>query len=461
VVAVYHIMLEALKRVARPVYNSRWVEPYHGVPTNLYHSKRADLDHDSAGYTVPTRREPPRHVLVIVVDALRPDASLDVGLDATTAVTPATWTFPAVTSLLRGEYPHEHGAVAHTHPDDEEFAMPEQVSATGTLPEVLEAAGYDTYAGCSFFMPFLALRGWFQRHRGFSDEPAETVVRHYWEWRAGRNRTFGYLHLGDLHAPMDPPAPYVRGREVDTSLPNLGRMTEYTDDFDETDPACRRYREHKLRLYRATLDYLEDVLGSLFDACGDDTLIVLTGDHGEAFWEHPGLDRQFTDSRPNYCLGHGGTPFDAVARVPLALGGVNASPGPGWPSLIDVPSTITRAVVGERGTAGEEADERVPGFGGVALQDGVPADRAAICEATRYGVERKAVYRGDAKLIRSQADDVTLTARVSQSGETFCELPEHLAESLTAELPDYWEVFDNRVDVGEAVEKRLKSLGYT
>jgi arylsulfatase A-like enzyme len=238
-------------------------------------------------------------------------------------------------------------------------------------------------------------------------------------------------------------------------------MAEYTDNFDESDPACRRYRKHKRRLYRATLDYLEDVLGSLFDACGDDTMIVLTGDHGEALWEHHDLDRRFSDSRPNYCLGHGGTPFDALARVPLAVGGADVSPAPGWPSLIDLPATVTHAVVGECGAADLSESDRLPDFGGFAWQNGIPADRAAVCEATRYGVERKAVYRGDAKLIRSEADDVTLRARVSEEGETFCNLPENLAASLAAELPDSWESFERRVAVGEGVEKRLKSLGYT
>lgn len=56
---------------------------------------------------------------------------------------------------------------------------------------------------------------------------------------------------------------------------------------------------------------------------------------------------------------------------------------------------------------------------------------------------------------------MTLTARVSERGETFCELPEHFAGALTAELFDYSEAFDNWINVGVAFEERLRSLGNT
>lgn len=452
-------MLGVLKRAVEPIYQSKWLEPYHGVPTNLYYSKRADFDHDRVARTLEPRPDAPSHVLVVLVDALRPDFPPDIGLDVTTAVTTSTWTMPAVTSAFTGKYPHEHETIAHRYLDDEEFPIPEQAPAAGTLPTVLEAAGYDTYAGCSFFMPFLAVHGWFQSHRVYRDESAETVVGNYRQWRAGKDRTFGYLHLGDLHAPIETPDQYLRERDVDTSIPNLGTETEYTAEYDESDPAFRRYREHRFRLYRAALDYVEDVLAPLVEDCADDTLLVVTGDHGEAYWEHPDVDLQFSDSGPNNCLGHGSTPFDTVARVPLAVSGADVSLGEGWPSLVDVPATVARATVGReavRRATGGESD-----FGGYAWQDGIPADRAAICEAPRYGVERKAVYRGDQKVIRSEVDDVTLTARVSESGETFCSLPDEVTRSLLAELPDRWDVFERRADVGDAVEDRLSALGYT
>jgi arylsulfatase A-like enzyme len=80
---------------------------------------------------------------------------------------------------------------------------------------------------------------------------------------------------------------------------------------------------------------MDDGLGRLFDAIDraglrDDTLVVITSDHGEEFLEHGGVL-------------HGGTQFDEVLRVPLILR------GPGIPadtrlaepvSVVDVLPTV-------------------------------------------------------------------------------------------------------------------------
>ncbi|WP_128904876.1 hypothetical protein [Halorubrum amylolyticum] len=68
---------------------------------------------------------------------------------------------------------------------------------------------------------------------------------------------------------------------MDIDLPKLGYIHRYRTDFDGDDPDHRRYREHKLRLHRAGLDYVSDQVWSLLDEILDDTLVIVTGDHGE------------------------------------------------------------------------------------------------------------------------------------------------------------------------------------
>lgn len=428
-----------------------------------YQSWRADRAHArNTRFRAPTSAETrsataPEHVLVVVVDALRPDHVPNLPLRFNTTVTPGAWTFPAVTSLHTGLYPHEHGAVAHSQESDE-HVLPEQTDATPTLPETLEQAGYDTYSGCSFIVPFLALRGWYNTHRLYRNGRAVRIVGDYLRWRsrAERDRTFAYLHLSDLHIPIEPPTEYVERREVDTSLPRLAGPPLYLDDYDDSEDS-RYYREHRLRLYRAALDYTEDVLDSLLERVAADTLVCVTGDHGESMWEHYEVDRRITDPRESYGYGHGGTPFDMTARVPVALqrsGGEALLPRGGWPSLRDLLVTI----------ANEVLDNTLTSFPGREWQTEIPADRAVLCEGTSHGVERKAVYRGEHKLIRSEADDVTLTFQVNreESGERPCEFPDGETTVLLAELPDDWSGArtERSTQPDAIVNNRLEALGY-
>jgi len=412
-----------------------------------YRSHKANNQYEVPDKNLSRQADAPNHVLIVTIDALRPDHSPNIDIEWSKAITAGTWTFPSVSSIHTGLRPSDHGAVAHTSPGDDTYAMPNQTTKTPVLPQYMDAAGYETYAGCAFLTPFLTLEGWYQTHRCYRDAPAETVVSDYQKWRESRDQTFAYLHLGDLHAEVNPPESYVETHDVDRSLPDLGSISKYKTDFDPEDEGHQYYRKQKLKLYQAALEYVSDTLEPLIAEYGGDTAIYICGDHGECLWEHQELDREITDSRPNYCFGHGGTPFDMVARVPL--GTVNApSPHGGHGSLRDLPQTILRTVT-------DEVD--IPGLD---WAKDIPEDRSVVCEATRYGVERKAVYRGEHKLIRSQSDDVTLEATVTDDGESFGELPKDIVSSLLAELPDRWE--DNSVshEVSAITKDQLKALGY-
>lgn len=386
-------------------------------------------------------------MLVVVIDALRPDTVPDLPMDFDRAVAPATWTFPSVTSMQTGLEPHDHGAVAHTHPNDKDYAMPAQYDGSPTLPHVIERSGYDTYLGAAFMMPFLALQSWFQFHRVYDDVDAEQVIDDYRDWRANRNRTYAYLQLGDLHAPIEPPGTYIEARNVDTTLDGLHSLRKYTDDYDS---APEGWRDQRLNLYCAALDYVSDTLRPFIADYREDTLIVVTGDHGEAMWEHHERDRQFADSRPNYGVGHGGTPYDEVARVPIALAHPNRAIdfGGGHPSGCDLPRTIC---------AGLGIDE--PNFPGENWFSDIPSDRAALCEATRYGTERKAIYCDGEKVIHSKSDSITFGATL-EGGETFDSLDNDRITTLCDRLPNAWDDFGTQTNTSAMVQNRLEALGY-
>lgn len=419
-------------------------------------ARRADSSHRRLATTQLRDPEAPDHVLVLVIDACRPDVALDLPLPFTTAVAPAPWTFPSVTSLHTGLYPHQHGATLdHTQDRSGPRPLPAQYPDVPILPATMEGAGYETYGGFGFLVPFQAAKGWYQTHDLGRETPAADLVSAYRSWRRGRDRTFAYLHFQDLHAPLEPPAEYATRHDVanaDRSVRHL--ETDRADFADEA--AFRAHREERTRLYRATVEYLSDVLRPLLDAVSEDTLVVLTADHGEAHWEHVDLDAQFDHGEhSNVGYSHSGTPLDTVARVPLAVhspdGRVATPTDGGWPSLCDVPATVLDAVT------------TVSFPEGHSWRTEIPSSRTVFCEGGRFSEERKAAYRGRYKVIRGERSGVTVSAEVdrNEGGETFLDIPSSVREDLVAALPEDLETGGREPpESSQFVKEQLQHLGY-
>lgn len=417
----------------------------------LFNSIQADRAHASPTHVNRTVEDAPDHVVLVVVDALRRDFTPDVNADFFDSIAPSTWTFPTMSSVHTGLYPHQHGAMANSLSSEGDYAIPAQVTDRTLLPHEMEAAGYDTYAGLSFIVPFLATNGWYQKHKLYGDASCEEVFTDHLSWLEGRDRTFSYLHTADLHGPIDPPEAYTADYEIDRSF-DLDFWGPYADSYDDTNEDGIRFRTSRLNLYRAALDHVSDRLDEYLARLPDDTAVVITGDHGEGHWEQHDRDRRFADPRGANCTGHGGTPFDVVARTRTAvkLPDGDLTPRGGWPSLVDVPATIADLTF----------EEQPFGPPAVSWLSPIDESRSVICEGVRYGHERKAVYKNGYKLIHSVGDDTTLAATVDADGERFEDPPsDAVVEELLGELPDDWGG-DDRAETGRMVSNRLEALGY-
>jgi arylsulfatase A-like enzyme len=120
----------------------------------------------------------------------------------------------------------------------------------------------------------------------------------FMEWTKGigkKHKFFAYLHYNDLHAPYRPKPPY------DTLyLGKIGSGYEGTTDLDR-----------RKALYDGQLTYIDTQIGILLnnlkkEGLYDNTLIVITGDHGEGFGEHGIME-------------HSKPPYDILTRVPLII----------------------------------------------------------------------------------------------------------------------------------------------
>jgi arylsulfatase A-like enzyme len=265
-----------------------------------------------------------RHVVLITVDTLRPDAlgggmesgcespAMDAlagsGVTFESAYATSSWTQPSVASIMTGLSPAVHGV------SRKQARFPE---AATSLEDFFHEEGYLTAAfGANILMtPQKALSRSFDVYEFPGLPPLETlatraVARFRGPLRmSDQHRTEGitaaaeawvelhsdedfflWLHYFDPHAPYLPPEEFID--EAD-----LGPAYRIALGFDE-DRAVSKFmppppgQQAMLRkMYCGEVRYVDDRVGRLLELLRslriyDDALIVLTSDHGEEFWEH-------------------------------------------------------------------------------------------------------------------------------------------------------------------------------
>lgn len=278
------------------------------------------------------KRDP--NVLVLVVDALRPDhmgcygyplpttPAMDAlarrGVLFADATSLSSYTRAAVPSIFASVHPGAHGVL--NQGKEVEVLADEYV----TLAESLKERGYATAA----FAPNPSLHRSFNFDQGFDlydddfqigvrgarvFETARRIHERTLEWlRANQEKPFlAYLHYRDVHAPYVPPAPY--DKMFDRAGPGR-RLTEA--EYKSHPPDLRK--PHRFRdldtyveLYDGEIRYTDDHLGRFLETLSkegflENTVIFLTADHGESFLEH----RSWT---------HGSGLYEELTRVPLLM----------------------------------------------------------------------------------------------------------------------------------------------
>lgn len=462
-----------------PRLNNLWVDAKHRLAHRLARRRRrrASPDRDP-------RIGDPRGVLVVVIDCLRADRASGFGHDRETtpaldafaeeaaafpaATAPSPWTFPSVPSLLSGRYPRRHGARFEAGRRNLAAAQfPRKPSAdVPTLPDLLSAAGYDTAMHAAIPMAEKAVGDRFDRVSvRYADADDRVDAALDWLDGRGRERWLSYVHLGDPHAPLDVPD---RHRER-FGVPDRDdlRGWRYREGAPATeaeggDPAERaafeRYRDARLRAYDAAVRGADDAVGRLLAAIPDGTVVVVCGDHGEAFWEHPALERELADDpRGYYGADHGHSLFEETTRVPLWVRapGVPAGRREGRVSLVDVAPTVLAALSVSAADRPATDGERLPNAAG--------ADRPVYAEETAYGDNLVAVWRDGRKLIRAPDRGVE---RAFDLGADPAERDPLDPAATPPALREALDAFaggvdgDDRMTVDEETADRLADLGY-
>ncbi len=254
------------------------------------------------------------------------DALLAAGLHLE-ATAPASITAPTVASLLTGRSLSRTARlrVAGAAADD----ASESEATMATLAADLAAAGWETAAlvGDAEASAVVTRDEGFALLESFTTEPADGTLGGRVVARAEKVlRGFGerpfllYVHLPDPGAPYDDGfrgtlarPPYAGAATGSTKWVQAFRAGETLADWDG--------RRHLLSTYDGRLAALDALLGRLlltlqWAGREADTVVVVTGAHGEAFGERN-------------TIGHGETVHDEQLAVPLVLRGPGIAPGTG------------------------------------------------------------------------------------------------------------------------------------
>jgi arylsulfatase A-like enzyme len=306
--------------------------------------------------------EEPRRptVLLVVLDALHArhvshlgyprattpylDALAADGITYASAFAPAPFTLASIPSLLTGRRPDRHGVFASTRRlAEDEVTLAEHLGAHGyrTFGAVTNLNGSSVYGADQGFDAYTEL---FRAADGDvrvprADELVPVLERWCDEAGAGGEPPFFYLHVFEPHEPYAPPREY-RERFLDPAYDGRFRdgvtaelTAEMIERHGEVVYAGPDDLAAVMALYDGNLAYVDAVLGRLLDVLRargmyEDALVIVTSDHGEAFWQH---GRR----------GHGGYLYDEELHVPLVV----KLPGPDRPrgvrtdrlaSLLDV-----------------------------------------------------------------------------------------------------------------------------
>lgn len=375
---------------------------------------------------VKALHRPRPNVLLITIDTLRPDhlgsygfalartPHLDrlarEGLRCSDAVTAAPITMPSHATIMTGVLPPAHGVR-----DNGAYALGED---SLTLAERLREKGYETQA----FVSALVLNRRYNLTQGFDgyddnlwsenqaklfmvrDRPsrktAELFLSWLGQWRAksARRPFFAWLHFYDPHAPYQPPP------EFRTLAP-----TPYDGEIASADDSVGRVIE----ALRAQ--------GLL-----DNTLVVVTADHGESLGEH----KERT---------HALFIYDATARVPLILRYPPLFPAgrtyAGPVRTIDIAPTVLAALrvpaVGKK----MQGIDLLPAFGGRTAPPDLPQYSESLLSEVGFGMAPLyGVTMGGYKWIRAPRPELYNLVNDPHELHNLYEQDRDRARKLDAEL---------------------------
>lgn len=427
----------------------------------------------------------PTNIVVYMIDTLRADHTSLYGYDRATtprleqigraatvferAYSPSAWTRPSTGSLFTSLYSRHHGA----------HSMQPMRRDVVTLAERFRAAGWSTWAFVTNghvldrhlnfdqgFDRFAAIRGVRGDNHARTEEVNAVLLPHLDQF--ADEPFFLYVHVVDPHSPYDPPERY---RGLFTNPAYAGTLTPEDTVMRMLGPRTLSAADlaHVRALYDEDIRYQDDMLGVFVDRLqelklAEQTLLVVTSDHGEEFLEHGHWE-------------HGGRLFEEQVLVPLVVSvpGVPALAGRRVRAPVQI-MDVMPTLLGWYGIGGRDAcqgRDLSPLLLGLAA--GVQS-RPIYLEEIRWeqGAEVISLTEGSWKIIHQRARDTEqfylfdLAADPGEQESRVADDPQRLAtlkaklsarvRELSRSSPELSAARPAPLD--EATRKQLRALGY-
>ncbi|NIA15823.1 MAG: sulfatase-like hydrolase/transferase, partial [Nitrospiraceae bacterium] len=224
------------------------------------------------------------------------DGFLKTATQYARAYSTAPWTLPAHVSLFTGQYTFQHGVRGYREERADgtiRIFDPPLGDAAHTLAERLGEAGYATgafTANTVFMKERYNLNQGFERYKVGRIRGKELVAEAL-EWtRRQRGPFFLFVNIMDAHRPYDlAPVPGVALKPVPQDETLLQQFYEST--MPGTSPVDLDLAARVMRQYDSGIANGDHAFGRLLTGLKeagrfDDSLVVLTSDHGEFLGEH-------------------------------------------------------------------------------------------------------------------------------------------------------------------------------
>ena len=440
----------------------------------------------------------PPNIILIVLDTVRKDhlscygskrettPNIDrlagQGVLFTNAVSTASWTLPSHASMFTGLYPSTHKATfAKAHIEDVTALtkvnfLDEKFT---TLAEVLKDHGYATggFVAAAWCRAVFGLGQGFDVYSDDYRSPGGRTAREInddaFEWLKNQKKGpfFLFINYFDAHSPFDPPESFKTLYQDDPKS-----MDGYIQENKTISYVIKNkikltdaLKERILALYDGEINYVDSEIGRLAAFLKslkvyDNSIIIITSDHGESFGEH-------------YLMDHGRALYEELIHVPLIIIGPNFSKGVRREFLVqnvDFMPTILDLLKIEIPLSCQGKSFLKP----MMSQDTSPTRMSAFSEASaeqnwikdygeRFNRNQKSIRTKEWKLIRSSNGEIELY-QISTDPEELWNLVEDKPEEASRLMENLfqWErtVYsdkpESQKDIGEETQEQLRSLGY-
>ena len=427
--------------------------------------------------TTPESKRP--DIVLVVIDTLRADrlaihggknsplptvdALASEGVWFSRAFAQSGWTLPSFVSMWTGLYPHQHRVGRNPFEQDRFGALPD---TTTTLAESLQTKGYSTGAviNNTFLAPAFGLSQGFAYYdyQGADNSllrSAQDTTDAALTWlEQQKQESFLVVHYMEAHMNLNPEHRHTFTQKGESLVPipfggkHAFDMTQRERTQEEIDYVLGLYDEELWTIEIALKNLVE---GLKKQGKWDNTVLVITSDHGEEFWDYGSFE-------------HGHSLMGVLTHIPLVMH------GPGLRRLGKV-STIVEHVDLYQGLiqiAGAQREEETGGEDIFSLMgpDSFTAERWSISENTLYGGPKISILSPSHRLHLDQKTNVATVWNLDIDGWETGVVPEEQQYAVALPMINVLKAARGHIapidpvkgpDIpNQQVFQQLKSLGY-